>query len=64
LSSWDSQNQELLQYFIDGRAWRIDGDDPAPKLEAYGHSGSCELNPDIVVDASRGIPNGDSQQSG
>jgi len=32
----DSQNQELLVYFKDRRAWRIDADDPAAKLEAYG----------------------------
>ncbi len=32
----DARNQELLQYFKDRRAWRIDADNPAAKLEAYG----------------------------
>ena len=32
----DSQNQELLLYFKDRRAWRIDADDPAAKLEPCG----------------------------
>jgi hypothetical protein len=31
----DAGNQELLRYFKDRRAWRIDADDAAPKLEAY-----------------------------
>ena len=31
----DAQNLELLLYFKDRRAWRIDADDPAPTLEPY-----------------------------
>ena len=31
----DRQNQELLLYFKDRRAWRIDADDPVVKLQAY-----------------------------
>ena len=31
----DSRNQELLLYFKDRRAWRIEADDPSPKLVAY-----------------------------
>ncbi len=31
----DGQNQELLLYFKDRSAWRINADDPAAKLEAY-----------------------------
>jgi hypothetical protein len=31
----DRQNQELLLYFKDRRSWRIEADDPAPKLEPY-----------------------------
>jgi len=31
----ETQNQELLQYFKDRRAWRIDADNPAAMLEAY-----------------------------
>ena len=31
----DGRNQELLQYFKDRRAWRIEADDSSPKLEAY-----------------------------
>jgi hypothetical protein len=30
----DAGNQELLRYFKDRRVWRIDADDPAPKLAA------------------------------
>ncbi len=29
------QNRELLQYFRHRRVWRINGDDPSPKLEEY-----------------------------
>jgi hypothetical protein len=29
------QNRELLEYFKSRRVWRIDGDDPAPRLELY-----------------------------
>jgi hypothetical protein len=29
------QNRELLEYFNHRQAWRIDGDDPAPRLEPY-----------------------------
>jgi len=32
----DAQNQELLLYFKGRRAWRINPDDPAVRLEAYG----------------------------
>ena len=32
----DGQNQDLLLYFKDRRAWRIEADDPAVKLEPYG----------------------------
>ncbi len=32
----DAENQELLRYFNDRRAWRIEADDPVPKLETYG----------------------------
>jgi hypothetical protein len=28
-------NEELLRYFKDRRVWRIDADDPTPKLETY-----------------------------
>lgn len=31
----ESQNLELLRYFADRRVWRIDGDDPSPKLQTY-----------------------------
>jgi hypothetical protein len=31
----DAQNVELLIYFKDRRAWRINADDPAAKLESY-----------------------------
>jgi hypothetical protein len=31
----DSENDELLRYFKDRHVWRINGDDPAPKLEPY-----------------------------
>jgi hypothetical protein len=31
----DAGNQELLRYFQDRQAWRIDPDDPSPKLELY-----------------------------
>jgi hypothetical protein len=31
----ESQNQALLLYFKDRRAWRIDADDPSTQLEAY-----------------------------
>jgi hypothetical protein len=31
----DAGNADLLRYFKDRRVWRIDADDPAPKLEAY-----------------------------
>jgi 4-amino-4-deoxy-L-arabinose transferase-like glycosyltransferase len=31
----DSQNEELLLYFKDRRAWRINADDPAAKIEPY-----------------------------
>jgi hypothetical protein len=31
----DSRNRELLLYFKDRRTWRIEADDPAPKLVAY-----------------------------
>jgi len=29
------QNRELLEYFKNRRVWRIEGDDPAPRLEPY-----------------------------
>jgi hypothetical protein len=29
------QNRELLEYFNSRQLWRIDGDDPAPRLEPY-----------------------------
>jgi len=29
------QNRELLEYFKNRQVWRIDGDDPAPRLEPY-----------------------------
>jgi hypothetical protein len=29
------QNRELLEYFNNRQAWRIDGDDPVPRLEPY-----------------------------
>jgi hypothetical protein len=29
----DAQNQELLQYFKTRQAWRLDADDPSPKLQ-------------------------------
>ena len=32
----DGSNQELLRYFNDRRAWRIDADDPAAGLAPYG----------------------------
>jgi hypothetical protein len=32
----EAQNQELLRYMKDRRAWRLDADIPAPKLEPYG----------------------------
>ena len=32
----DNQNQELLIYFKDRRAWRVDPDDARPTLEPYG----------------------------
>jgi hypothetical protein len=38
----DGQNQELLLYFKDRRAWRIDADDPAAKLEPYGITNPAE----------------------
>ena len=31
----DAQNQELLEYFKSRRAWRLDADDPSPKLQPY-----------------------------
>jgi hypothetical protein len=31
----DAKNQELLQYFKSRRAWRLDADDPSPKLQPY-----------------------------
>ncbi len=31
----DAQNQELLEYFKTRRAWRLDADDPSPKLQPY-----------------------------
>jgi hypothetical protein len=31
----ESQNQELLNYFPNRRAWRIAGDDPHPQIEPY-----------------------------
>jgi len=30
-----NENQELLRYFENRRAWQINGDDPSPKLEPY-----------------------------
>jgi hypothetical protein len=32
----DPKNQELIDYFKDRRAWKIEPDDPEAKLEAYG----------------------------
>jgi hypothetical protein len=29
----EAQNQELLQYFKTRQAWRLDADDPSPKLQ-------------------------------
>jgi hypothetical protein len=29
------QNRELLEYFKNRQVWRIDGDDPDPRLEPY-----------------------------
>ncbi len=34
----DRGNQDLLIYFKDRRCWRIEADDPSPKLEAYSPS--------------------------
>jgi len=34
----DLANQELLTYFKDRRTWKINADDPMPKLETYGSS--------------------------
>ena len=31
----DAQNQELLDYFKDRQAWRLNGDDPQPELQSY-----------------------------
>jgi hypothetical protein len=31
----DAQNQELLEYFKSRRVWRLDADDPSPKLQPY-----------------------------
>jgi len=31
----DNRNRELLEYFRDRRVWRINGDDPSPKLVPY-----------------------------
>jgi hypothetical protein len=31
----DAQNQELLQYFKRRHAWRLEADDPSPKLQPY-----------------------------
>lgn len=36
----DSRNQELLLYFKDRQAWRIEADDPVPKLEPYARGRS------------------------
>lgn len=36
----DSRNQELLLYFKDRQAWRIEADDPVPKLEPYARDRS------------------------
>jgi hypothetical protein len=30
----DAQNQELLEYFKNRQVWRLDADDPSPKLQA------------------------------
>jgi hypothetical protein len=30
-----AQNQELLEYFNNRRAWQLDADDPSPKLQPY-----------------------------
>jgi hypothetical protein len=35
----DAGNQELLIYFRDHHAWKVDADDPTPKLEPYGGAG-------------------------
>jgi hypothetical protein len=49
--AWDMgevQNRELLEYFNNRQAWRIDGDDPVPRLEPYSseHSfGRQEIGP-------------------
>jgi hypothetical protein len=34
----EAGNQDLLLYFKDRRAWKIDADDPAPKVEPYGNA--------------------------
>jgi len=36
----ESENQELLAYFKNRQVWRVDGDDPSPKLEPYFHGAS------------------------
>ncbi len=38
----DTQNQELLEYFKHRSAWRINGDDPLPRLEEYSVGASPE----------------------
>jgi hypothetical protein len=37
-----NQNQELLRYFSDRRAWLINADDAAPKLEDYSSAVSAQ----------------------
>jgi hypothetical protein len=38
----ENDNQEVLRYFKDRRAWRIAADDPSPKLEPYGNALSAK----------------------
>ena len=50
----DAQNQELLQYFKSRRAWRLDADDPSPKLQPY--TAALTLNPETFIVASTRVP--------